>query len=50
MPDVEIEDVAKDMAAFLSEAGLQKQFEEWMLRRGHDQATVDAYNELVETL
>jgi rubrerythrin len=46
----EVEEVLKDMAAFLSEMGHQAQFEEWLLRRGHDQEGVDNYNAVIDEL
>jgi hypothetical protein len=46
----ELEDVLKDMSEFLNDTGLQKSFEAWMLKRGHDQDTIDKYNELISEL
>jgi hypothetical protein len=50
MPEVELEEVATDMARFISNNGLQMQFENWMLSQGHDQETVDAYNQVIDNL
>jgi hypothetical protein len=46
----EVEEVLKDMAEFLNDTGLQKSFEDWMLKRGHDQNTIDSYNEIIAEL
>lgn len=48
MPDVE--EVLKDMAAFLNEMGHQAQFESWLKNRGHDQDGIDQYNEVIAEL
>lgn len=46
----EVEEILKDMAEFLKQTGLQISFEKWMLERGHDQDTIDEYNEVISEL
>ena len=47
---LDIEEVLKDMARFIIDTGQQTRFEEWMIQQGHDQKTIDQYNELISEL
>jgi hypothetical protein len=46
----EVEEILKDMSEFLNDTGQQVNFEKWMLQRGHDQNTIDSYNEVIAEL